>query len=55
LRSKIHIWLFVFSAVALIIGIYQFIKGETWEPILSILYFIMFLVAGIFNLKKKKD
>jgi hypothetical protein len=54
MKSKIHILLFVFSAVALIIGIYQFIKSETWEPILSIIYFLMFLFGAIVSLKKDK-
>ena len=55
MKSKIHILLFVFSAIALIIGIYQFIKGETWEPILSIIYFLMFLIGGIISSNKVKE
>jgi hypothetical protein len=56
MKSKIHILLFAFSLIALIIGIFQFVKGETWEPILSLIYFLMFFVGGMVNfLKRKKE
>jgi hypothetical protein len=54
MKFKIHILLFVFSAVTLIIGIYQFTKNETWEPILSIIYFLMFLMGAIISLKNNE-
>jgi len=56
MKSKIHIMLFTFSAIAFFIGIYQFTKSETWEPILSLIYSLMFFIGGMVNnLRKKKE
>ena len=40
---------FIFSIIALLIGVFQFISGETWEPLLSLFYSLVFFAGGIIS------
>ncbi len=54
MKFKLSILLFVFSAVSLIIGIYQIVNGRTWELVLSMIYSLMFFIGGMIDKTKNK-
>ena len=47
MKSKIAILFFAFCIVSLIIAVFQFVKGETFETILSIIYSSVFFIGGV--------
>jgi predicted Na+-dependent transporter len=47
MKSKIAILFFAFCIVSLIIAVFQFVKGETFETILSIIYSSVFFIGGM--------
>ena len=40
---------FIFSIIALLIGVFQLISGETWEPLLSLVYALVFFAGGMIS------
>ena len=54
MKFRLSILLFVFSAVSLIIAVYQIVNGKTWELVLSLIYTLMFFIGGIVDITKNK-
>lgn len=49
MKKKLYILLFAFALISLGVSVYQFNKGITWEAVLSVVYFAVFLIAGLLN------
>jgi hypothetical protein len=49
ININIPILFFLFSFIALIIGVFQFINGEIWEPLLSLVYALVFFAGGMIS------
>lgn len=53
MKLNIPFLFFSFSLISLLIGVFQFIKGETWEPLLSLVYSLVFFAGGMAGRSKK--
>lgn len=54
MKFNIPVLLFLFSAVSLLIGVFQFVNGEVWEPLLSLIYSLVFFAGGMISKPKKE-
>jgi hypothetical protein len=52
MKHNIPILLFAFSIISLVIGIFQFTEGEIWEPVLSLVYSLVFFAGGMVSKPK---